>query len=113
MRSDGTDVRLQLRTKWSDGKKNDERWLEPRVRGTGKRGTGKNKRSARTDAYVGFFGREYYFHRVVAFAYGNTPALSWEEYGQMEWEGGEQAHVWEADHTDGRNSCVLHHKRRW
>ena len=99
-----TDVEFEVATSWSDGQEDEDTKPTPKPHRQGK------PNCTRCDWRFSALGERHYFHRLVAFAYGNTPGLTWEEYGELKQEGGEWVHVWEADHTDGRTDCALHTK---
>ena len=87
-----TNVELVLRVTWCDQKKGYEWHPEPFCHPSTK---------GRVDLRVHVKGL-HYFHRLVAYAYANTPGISWEEYQTL--EGG--VHVWQADHLGGLDQVL-------
>ena len=61
----------------------------------------------RVDLRFRVCGLRLYYHRVVAFAFGNSTHLTWDQFCETETEGGRTVNVWEADHgAEGPGSIL-------
>ena len=90
-----TNCRLHCHTDWSDGATED--W-DP-AWSTNPRGN-----RDRDDPHIHVFGQYFYVHRLVAFAFGNTPGVSFDEFCNARGDDGQLQ--WVADHTNEDPSTI-------